>query len=234
LKQNKSWRFIEHFDGADMDENTVTPEVAAPKRTKKVPARNTPEYREYMRKAKREQRARDKVARDAERAKQKQDDCESSEHGNENEIRVKHIIVYFGDTAPGVPARTFDEELAVAREFARALEQPDVIAGESLRSFCKRVFLAWPNHSLSSKNLGYDPNADVYVPGLARRSQRMHEDYGFSLSGRSFEETWVPPADGNTGDEVIDIASLAALPRQHMSAWKRIESRPAFAGKESA
>jgi hypothetical protein len=194
-----------------MDENTARPEVAAPKRTKKVPARNTPEYREYMRKAKREQRARERVARDAERAKQKEDDYESSEHGDENEIRVKHIVVYFGDTAPGVPAKTFDEELAVAREFARALEQPDVIVGETLSAFAKRIFLKWLEHPLSSKNLGYDPNADLYLPGLARRTGKFNHDYGYRLSAtKPFEEVWEAPPPF-TGDELIDVANLPPL-----------------------
>jgi hypothetical protein len=221
LKQNKFWRFIEHFDGADMDENTVTPEVAAPKHTKKVPARNTPEYREYMRKAKREQRARDKVARDAERAQKREDDYEGSldEHSTEQAHREKDQIVCFGEFRPGVEAATFQEELQVAREFASALSRDgvpvdDVYPGETLRTFCKRVFLSWPLHACSGTHTWpNDSNVTVYLPGLSRRLRRIDHDYGFSLSGRSFEETWVPPADGSTGDEVIDIASLAALPR---------------------
>jgi hypothetical protein len=51
----------------------------------------------------------------------------------------------FGETAPGIDARTIDEALKVAREMGRALNVPDVQEGESLLDFERRIFEAWVN-----------------------------------------------------------------------------------------
>ncbi len=51
-----------------------------------------------------------------------------------------------GEIRPGVDARTLEEALEIAREMARALVVPDVMEGESLLDFERRVFDAWTNY----------------------------------------------------------------------------------------
>jgi hypothetical protein len=60
--------------------------------------------------------------------------------------RTKRNQCMFGETSPGVDARTIDEALEVAREMARALECSDVQEGESLHDFERRVFDAWTDY----------------------------------------------------------------------------------------
>jgi hypothetical protein len=60
--------------------------------------------------------------------------------------RTKRNQCTLGETSPGVDARTVEEALEVAREFARALSIPDVQEGESLYDFERRVFDAWTNY----------------------------------------------------------------------------------------
>ena len=60
--------------------------------------------------------------------------------------RKKRNQCMFGETSPGIDAKTIDEALEVAREMARALPVPDVQEGESLHDFERRVFDAWTNY----------------------------------------------------------------------------------------
>ena len=54
--------------------------------------------------------------------------------------------MHVGEIRPGVDARTLEEALEIAREIARALVVPDVMEGESLLDFERRVFDAWTNY----------------------------------------------------------------------------------------
>jgi hypothetical protein len=53
--------------------------------------------------------------------------------------RTERSQCMFGETVPGIDARTVEEALEVAREMARALTISDVEQGESLFDFERRV-----------------------------------------------------------------------------------------------
>jgi len=130
-------------------------------------------------------------------------------------------LVFLGEIKPGIDASTATEEIQVAREFARALNQPDVQPGETVRGFVKRIYEAW--YGLGASKL----RAEDFVvngegswfeyhsrhrgaPLFNRETQRFDTRMIHHFSGRSFEQSWRPPE--GTGNEVIDVASLAELP----------------------
>src|SRR6202161_191767 len=60
--------------------------------------------------------------------------------------RIQRSQCMLGEVTPGVDARTVEEAIEVAREMARALVVPDVMEGESLLDFERRIFEAWVNY----------------------------------------------------------------------------------------
>src|ERR1700720_4331817 len=61
--------------------------------------------------------------------------------------QAKVNLCTLGEIAPGVDARTIDEAL-ISREFARAMGVADVMQGESLFDFERRIVTEWVNANL--------------------------------------------------------------------------------------
>jgi hypothetical protein len=131
----------------------------------------------------------------------------------------------FSEIAFDTPAQTRQEEIQVHRSWLRALEQPDVLPGETLRQLAMRTW----NALLSSKGLGVDTDGgggfDVFYPLFSPSQQHFQIPFdstrfpggpfceGFRDAARPgwFEEYWKPPSDC-TGDEIISIKDLPSLP----------------------
>jgi len=151
-------------------------------------------------------RKKNREAKQRSRAKQKQQSDKSintQQAADEHEARIARNSHFFGETSPGKNAETAEEEIQIHREFLRALAQPDVQPGETLRQVAKRTFEAWAQATGSFES---------YRPAFNRGLQRFDHDYGFGLSGNPFEEIWFAPTDCNP-DDPTDIASLPDLPK---------------------
>jgi hypothetical protein len=129
--------------------------------------------------------------------------------------RTKRNQCTFGETSPGVDARTLNEALEVAREMARALNVLDVEEGESLLDFERRIFVAWVNYD---KFVGRDdaggrsPFAGGgHAPYLNREtgelSPGLGKDYWVEHCG-GFDACWkqLPGAK-----KTLDLATLPKL-----------------------
>src|SRR5882757_4086019 len=68
---------------------------------------------------------------------------EAQRLASERAERIRRDPHFFGESAPGRDAESFEEELQIHREFLRALGQTDVQPGETLRAVAKRTFEAW-------------------------------------------------------------------------------------------
>jgi len=155
------------------------------------------------------------------------------------EATIKQLnLCGFSEVASGVYARTWLEEIQVHRSWLRALEQPDVLPGETLYQLAKRTWQAL----LGSKGYGVTtdgggkwegPEGDrKWVPGfcvwypLFSPSQQHFQvpfdstrypggPFGEGIRDAAkpewFETHWRAP-DDCTGNEPIDIASLPPLP----------------------
>jgi hypothetical protein len=130
---------------------------------------------------------------------------------------VGKSLCYYAETSPGVDAATATEEIQVHREWLRAMDQPDVRKGETLRQLAERTFSAWLNQATSwmrtdDKRVPNPP--DNFLMSFNRKEQKFNGYHGFNgskLHGVPFSEIWSPPA-GRNGDEVIDVAALPPLP----------------------
>ena len=121
----------------------------------------------------------------------------------------------FGETAPGIDARTVEEALEVAREMGRALNVPDVQDGESLLDFERRVFEAWVNYD---KFVGRNDAGGTFpfagggnAPYLNRETGELSPGHGKNYWVEhcgGFDECWkaLPGAK-----ETIDLASLPKM-----------------------
>jgi hypothetical protein len=170
----------------------------------------TPEERkEYNRLRKQKQRKREKQKSEKYLAE--------LEEKEEREIYKARNLLFFGEQAPGVDARTHDAELQIHREFLRALHQPDVQPGETLRQVAERTWKAWINKVTSWTCSGDErkPNPpDAFLAAFNRSTQKFDGFNGFdgtNWRNETFENIWRPPK-GCTGDEAIDITTLSALP----------------------
>src|SRR5262249_32037777 len=56
------------------------------------------------------------------------------------ELYQKLNLCYFGEQAPGVDAKTAEAEIQIHREFLRAMDEPDVQPGETLRQLAERTW----------------------------------------------------------------------------------------------
>jgi hypothetical protein len=167
------------------------------------------ERREYNRLRKQAQR---------EREKQKSEKYLAElEEQEERALYTTRNLLFFGEQAPGVDAKTHDAELRTHREFLRALDEPDVRPGETLRQVAKRTWHAWLNQVTSWTCSGDErkPNPpDTFLAAFNRSTQKFDGLHGFDRTkwcNETFENIWRPPKDC-TGDEAIDVSTLPQLP----------------------
>ena len=140
----------------------------------------------------------------------------------------------FAETAYDTPAQSCQEEIQVHRSWLRALEQPDIKEGETLRALARRTW----NALLSSEGLGvvtdgggkwiegkWVPGFGVWYPCFQPSKQHFQIPFDSAqfpggplcegLRGAAkpewFEEHWKPPSDC-TGDEIISVEDLPTLP----------------------
>ena len=115
----------------------------------------------------------------------------------------------FGETSPGVDARTVEEALEVAREMARALDCPDVQEGESLHDFERRVFDAWTNYE--GFRGGSNSSDGGGAPHLNRQTGELSpgrgKPYWHDYCG-GFDECWQPLPGAK---KTLDLAALPKL-----------------------
>jgi hypothetical protein len=126
------------------------------------------------------------------------------------EPAIRDHLWFFGEVIPRIDARTHAEELAIHREFLRALGEQDVQPGETLRDVARRAWLAWTKGSI------HDDSDVVFCPGFNRETQQWNPaGEGFVVKRKPFDEMWVPPADCENGeaDQPIDINGLPKLPK---------------------
>ena len=159
-----------------------------------MPPEQAAKVRQYNREAKREQRKRDRVERDQRilaegyfRESQK-----INEEGRKE--RAALGLCFFAETAPGIDAASIEDALAACREFARALDQPDISDGESLKQFEARIGQVWLEHG---------------GPFLNRSNQELHKGWGDYWPEKKFEEVFkfLPNAA-----KPIDASTLPTLP----------------------
>lgn len=139
----------------------------------------------------------------------------------------------YGEVAYETPAQTWLDEVQIHRSWLRALEQPDVLPGETLRDLARRTFQAL----LASKNLGVITDGggkwidgkwidgfDVWYPLFSPSQQDFQIPFdsarypqgpfgeGIRDAAKEgwFDLHWKSPE--GTGDEPIDIENLPSLP----------------------
>jgi hypothetical protein len=151
--------------------------------------------------------ARERKRKQRERDKQKRVRAlEAQQVAVERAERRRRNLCFFGEITTGHNATTFEEELAVHREFLRALREPDIQDGESLRSVAQRAFRAWVAGPFASRD-----GRTIYVPGFNRAAQKFDSEFGFVIDDVPFDEVWSPPKDCS-GDEPIEVDALPELP----------------------
>jgi hypothetical protein len=123
--------------------------------------------------------------------------------------RTKKNQCTFGETIPGVDARTLEDALEVAREMARALSISDVQEGESLHDFERRVFNAWVNYE--GFRSGYNSSDGGGAPHLNRQTGELSPGRGklyWQEYCGGFEECWQPLPGAK---KALDLAALPKL-----------------------
>lgn len=164
------------------------------------------------RERKRKQRERDKQKRI--RA------LEAQKAAIERGERTRRNLHFFAEVSPGRNSTTLEDELAVHREFLRALGEEDVKAGESLRDIARRTFSSWLRGPFA-----YYSDEESYAPGFSRIRQEFDAEYGYVLRNVSFETDWSSPR-GIDADQPIDISTLPELPKVSRSSKKEPTEAP--------
>ena len=128
--------------------------------------------------------------------------------------RVTRGQCMLGEISPGVDARTVEEAMDVAREMARALVVPDVMEGECLLDFERRVFDSWVNYD---KFVGRNDAGGTFpfaggggAPYLNRETGELFPGHGkiYWKDSGGFDDCWKALPNAK---EKIDIASLPKL-----------------------
>jgi hypothetical protein len=144
----------------------------------------------------------------------------------------------FGEIACDIPARTWLEEVQTHRSWLRALQQPEILPGESLKELARRTWQAlldskgycdtdgdseWVVAEDGSKQWqrGFGVSYPLFDPQKQHFQipfdSKRFPDGPFIVGIRDgakpgwFDQHWKAPKDC-TGDEPIDIASLPPLP----------------------
>jgi hypothetical protein len=147
--------------------------------------------------------------------------------------RTQRNQCMFGETAPGIDARTLGEALEVAREMGRALNVPDVQEGESLLDFERRVFDAWVTFDkFVGRNDagGHFPFAGGgHAPYLNRETGELSPGHGKAYwvdHCGGFDECWrsLPGAK-----ETLEHGSLPKLKKLNRPEEPKLEPKPPLA-----
>ena len=159
---------------------------------------------------------------EAYRARQKAKQEAAAQDSDERALAIQLGLTFFGEIAPEEDAHWSHEEISCHRKFLRALGQPDVQPGETLRALAKRTWTALLNAkeigisiSGSKWNEGkFEEGSNVWIPLFDPILQDFQGWHGYRVHGGMkadfFENHWRPPKD--SGDEPIDIENLGPLP----------------------
>jgi hypothetical protein len=162
----------------------------------------------------------------------------------------------FSEVAFNTPAQTWLEEVQIHRSWLRALEQSDVLPGETLHQLAKRTWQAL----LDSEGYGVDTDGGSKWVVAEDGSKQWQRGFGvsyplFSPSQQHFqvpfdsirfpegpfiegirdavkpgwfEENWQPPADCRNGeaDQPIDINALPKLPPAPITRKPEVKPEP--------
>jgi hypothetical protein len=141
--------------------------------------------------------------------------------------RTKRSQCMFGETIPGVDARTVEEALEVAREMARALGISDVQEGESLHDFERRAFDAWVNYEgfRGANNSSGGGGAPYLNRPTGQLSPGRGKPYWQEYCG-GFDECWqaLPGAK-----KTLDLGALPKLKKIKKPEEPRPEPKPTSA-----
>jgi len=111
----------------------------------------------------------------------------------------------FAETAYDTPAQSCQEEIQVHRSWLRALEQPDIKEGETLRALARRTW----NALLSSEGLGVvTDGGGKWIEGkwVEKSGQRRRRFYKLTALGRK-----ALPAQRRSWRELIRMMERIAL-----------------------
>ncbi len=146
----------------------------------------------------------------------------AAEAASEREQCLRLDLRFFGESAHGRNAQWSHEEIHIHRQFLRALSQPDVQEGETLRQLAKRTWDAL----LNAEGIGidkwseglrdkYESGYDAWIPMFNPDLQQFDGWHGYAVRGAVketwFENHWIAPKDC-TGDEPIRLEDLPTLP----------------------
>jgi len=159
---------------------------------------------------------------EAYRERQKEKQETAAEAAAERAQSALLDLRFFSESGFEQNARWFHEEVHIHRQFLRALGQPDVQDGETLRQLSKRTWNGllnadgigiskWSDHLRDKYESGYD----VWIPMFNPKTQQFDGWQGYAVHNAAksgwFDSHWSPPKDC-TGDECICIDDLPTLP----------------------
>lgn len=142
----------------------------------------------------------------------------------------KRNLCALGEIEPGVDAKTIEDALAIAREFARALDIADIQDRESLLDFERRVWHAWVNYEkfVGRNDAGGNlPDAGGGgAPFLNRETGELSPGHGKvywveHLGG--FEKCWTALPGAK---EKINVESLPKLRKIKQPEEPKLEPEP--------
>lgn len=159
--------------------------------------------------------AAERTAAYRERLAQKQEAADAA--ASEESVSRHWDLRFFGESAYDHNAQTAADEIHIHRQFLRALGEPDVQDGESLRALAKRTWTSL----LNAKDIGIcsgSKSDNVEIPLFNPKTQQfeggpwyMIDDVHDGLNEDWFEKHWTGP-DGTDPDQPIDVSSLPPLP----------------------
>src|SRR6266446_9318447 len=136
----------------------------------------------------------------------------AAEEADERFQCSKFDLRFFGESGFDQNAQSCSEEIHIHRQFLRALSQPDVQEGETLRQLAKRTWDSLLSYEFTS--VGVDT---AWIPMFNPTNQTFdggpNPGHGYVVRGAKSDwfAHWVPPKDCS-GDEPIDRESLKSLP----------------------
>lgn len=152
-----------------------------------------------------------------------------AEQAHEAATMKRLDLRYWSESKFDHGADTAAEETLIHRLFLRALQQPDVQPGESLRNLAKRTLIAYFDGTSWNQEVGnrvvirkfpiiqYGQGGNVWVPAFNPATQTFtFEGFLIPNGGATdyFEKDWRPPSDCTDlqADQPIDITKLPNLP----------------------